>query len=281
MSLSFVSKSIQTTREDGGYDEKPIENNGDETLGTSSSTSSYQRPLFDQLRSNQEQDDAEREENQRNTMRGTLALDEEDAAHLQSIHESKMLMEQNKWNETQKEVDAYRLARANRFESTTTTTTHHQFKSVGVSNETSTVSTAFNAGNNSSENSGLLSSNNRNQHLPNKNKLGMLPFINLKRRRIDKSAPNTEGTVSTPGLNQTSESVTCNRIVKQQQQDEEKNTTNTFSQGTTGQMDDPVNDTINSITVPGKEDEKKQGPVLVGLLAGYGSSSSSSDEDDE
>jgi FAM192A/Fyv6, N-terminal domain len=117
MSLSFVSKSIQTTRNDGGYDEEPIEDNG-KSDGTTNHTANnnYTKPLFEQIRENQERDDQEREDEKIRIMRGTLALDDEDAAHLQSIQQRKEQIEYETLQRTQYEMDAFRVAQAHRHE---------------------------------------------------------------------------------------------------------------------------------------------------------------------
>ena len=111
MSLSFVSKSVQTTTEDGGFVEEAIEGASNEK-----ETTGVHKPLFEQLRANQEQEEAEREEYQKAIMRGTLALDEEDAAHLESLRrkESEQRAEVNR--RTEEELAAFRAARADRSE---------------------------------------------------------------------------------------------------------------------------------------------------------------------
>jgi hypothetical protein len=110
MSLSFVAKAIQTTAEDGTFAEEAIESTDD---GRSSNTG-HHKPLFEQLRSNKEQEDAEQEDFQRSMMRATGALDEEDAAHLEAIEKHKNDRETKVRQQTQKELDAFRAARADR-----------------------------------------------------------------------------------------------------------------------------------------------------------------------
>lgn len=113
MSLSFVSKTVQTSTDDGGYEEKPIE--GGSSTEESASRAAH-KPLFEQLRANQEQDEAEREEFQRSMMRGTLALDEEDAAHLDAIGKQRIEEEQKVAQQTNQQLAAFRAARADRLE---------------------------------------------------------------------------------------------------------------------------------------------------------------------
>lgn len=114
MSLSFVSKSIQTTTEDGSFVEKPVEGSTDDGGGTGASAGDH-RPLFEQLRQNQEQRDAEEEEYQRSMMRGTLALDEEDEAHLISLRRQRERAEMELRQRTDQEMAAFRAARLDRF----------------------------------------------------------------------------------------------------------------------------------------------------------------------
>jgi hypothetical protein len=107
MSLSFVSKSIQTQDEDGDFKETAIEGSENDY----ESTNQLQRPLFDQLRSNKERDDEEREEFQRAMMRGTLALDEDDAAYLGDLQREKDRQEALKQHETELELAAFHAAK--------------------------------------------------------------------------------------------------------------------------------------------------------------------------
>lgn len=111
MSLSFVSKSVQTTTEDGGFVEEAIEGASNEKESTG-----VHKPLFEQLRANQEQADAEREEYQKSMMRGTLALDEEDAAHLESLRRKESEQRAEVHRRTEEELAAFRAARADRSE---------------------------------------------------------------------------------------------------------------------------------------------------------------------
>ncbi|CAB9508796.1 expressed unknown protein [Seminavis robusta] len=114
MSLSFVSKAVLTAKEGGGYEETAVE--GKESEGSSGVTTSSQ-PLFEQLRANKEQEEMERDEFQKSIMRGTLALDEEDCAHLDALQKQRQEREQMIQNETQSELESFRAAQAvNRME---------------------------------------------------------------------------------------------------------------------------------------------------------------------
>lgn len=112
MSLSFVSKAIQTSTDDGGFEEKPIE--GAES--SSSTTAVDHRPLFEQLRANKEKEDMEREEHERSMMRSTLALDEEDCAHLDALRRQRQEEDAARQAQTQQELAAFRAARMDRNE---------------------------------------------------------------------------------------------------------------------------------------------------------------------
>jgi FAM192A/Fyv6, N-terminal domain len=114
MSLSFVSKAVLTVKEDGGYEETAVEGKGGD--GVRSRVTSSQ-PLFEQLRANKEQEEMEREEFQKSIMRGTLALDEEDCAHLDAVQKQRQEREIEIKRETQSELESFRVAQAiNRME---------------------------------------------------------------------------------------------------------------------------------------------------------------------
>jgi hypothetical protein len=113
MSLSFVSKTVQTSTSDGGFEEKAIES-ADAANDTSSKT--VQKPLFEQLRHNKDTNDEEKEEYQRTLMRGTLALDEEDCAHFSALERQKSEKESRVHQETQDGLAAFRAAQADRLE---------------------------------------------------------------------------------------------------------------------------------------------------------------------
>lgn len=109
MSLSFVSKSIQTVKDDGEFEEKEVEN-PTETTGSASLRASS--GLFDQLRKNKEQEEAEREEFQRSITRGTLALDEDDAAHLDYLESLAKKRRSEMQTETKLALEDFRAAQS-------------------------------------------------------------------------------------------------------------------------------------------------------------------------
>lgn len=118
MSLSFVTKAIQTTAADGTFEEQAVENDDDKKQGTMRSGNAV--GLFDQLRQNKDEEEAARLEFQRSIMRGTLALDEDDAAHLQELQRQKEAESKAQMRYTETQLASFRAAQAERFEHTAT-----------------------------------------------------------------------------------------------------------------------------------------------------------------
>ncbi|CAJ1954417.1 unnamed protein product [Cylindrotheca closterium] len=114
MSLSFVSSAVQTGRSDGGYDEVQIESKEKEAVNKRNE----HKPLFEQLRKNQEEEDAKQEEMQLQMMRGTCALDEDDVAYLDSLEKRKLEKQREIQQQTQDEIAMFRAARVQKQEST-------------------------------------------------------------------------------------------------------------------------------------------------------------------
>lgn len=108
MSLSFVSSAVQTVTTDGGYEETKIESKEIDEVNRRNA----HKPLFEQLRANQEEDQARQEELQREMMRGTRTLDEDDVAHLDSITMQRAERERAIQEQTQSELAQFRAARA-------------------------------------------------------------------------------------------------------------------------------------------------------------------------
>jgi hypothetical protein len=110
MSLSFVSSSVQVATDDGGYKETEIESKEKATVNARN----QHKPLFEQLRANKEEEDAKRDEIQREMMRGTRALDAEDVAHLDAVEKQRLERERKVKEQTQSELELFRAARAMR-----------------------------------------------------------------------------------------------------------------------------------------------------------------------
>lgn len=110
MSLSFVSSAVQTGTSGGGYEETPIESKEVEAVNRRNE----HKPLFEQLRKNQEEEEAKREEMELQQLRGTCALDEDDVAHLEALDKHRQEKEREANMRTQDEVALFRAARAER-----------------------------------------------------------------------------------------------------------------------------------------------------------------------
>lgn len=108
MSLSFVSSAVQTGTSAGGFEETAIENNETEAVNRRNA----HKPLFEQLRSNQEEDQEKKEDAERELMRNTCALDDDDVAHLESLQRQRSDRDRKIQERTQNEVDGFRAAKA-------------------------------------------------------------------------------------------------------------------------------------------------------------------------
>ena len=116
MSLAFVSKTVQTATNDGGFQEEAIDRGDDEQNGSNAGRGGPAKPLFEQLRKNKEQEEEEREEFQRSVMRGTLALDDEDCAHLDAVRKQREEQDKRLQQQTQDDLAVFRAAQADLME---------------------------------------------------------------------------------------------------------------------------------------------------------------------
>jgi hypothetical protein len=110
MSLSFVSSAVQTGTSNGGYEETPIESKEVEAVNRRNE----HKPLFEQLRKNQDEEEAKREEMEMQQLRGTCALDEDDVAHLGALEKQRQEKERETNLRTKDELALFRAARAER-----------------------------------------------------------------------------------------------------------------------------------------------------------------------
>jgi hypothetical protein len=110
MSLSFVASAVQTETTGGGYEETPIESKQVDAVNARN----LHKPLFEQLRENQEEEQAKQDEAQRDMMRGTCALDEDDVAHLDALEKQRLGRETEIQQRTREELALFRAARAER-----------------------------------------------------------------------------------------------------------------------------------------------------------------------
>jgi len=111
MSLHFVSTSVLSST-DG------VSHNTETQLDPSSTSTNqtYQKPLYEQLRANAEQDQEKYDEITK-SMRGTTTLNEEDVAFIQSVEDRKA---EKKSKVKRKEEEEIQLFRAARLEKTMT-----------------------------------------------------------------------------------------------------------------------------------------------------------------
>ena len=112
MSLNFVSSAILTSTDGVSHnEEKAVETSEAQELRSKQAATA--RPLFEQLRSNQDQ--AQEDQDARNrSLRGMRPLDEEDCAHLDSVNQVRSQREESVRRRVEDEVAAFRAARAER-----------------------------------------------------------------------------------------------------------------------------------------------------------------------
>ena len=131
MSVSFVTKAIQTTAADGTFEEQAVDNDDNKMQGATRGGNSI--GLFDQLRQKKDDEEAARLEFQRSIMRGTLALDEDDAAHLQELQRQKVAENDAQMRSTEMQLASFRAAQAEHFERATTLDEHQQLSTLDSS----------------------------------------------------------------------------------------------------------------------------------------------------
>jgi hypothetical protein len=113
MSLSFVSSAVLSSSDGVSHnEEKEIESKELEAVRKNAGRT---KSLFDQLRENQERDAEKEAEMKMAIMRGTLALDEEDVAHLDALNRSRLESERQRKTELDQELALFRAAKEERF----------------------------------------------------------------------------------------------------------------------------------------------------------------------
>lgn len=116
MSLAFVSSAVLSSTDGVSHnEEKAIDSK--EVRDVRSRQAGGQRPLFQQLQANKDKEDEERAEAQRNIMRGTMTLDDEDCAHLDAIQRQKDEHQQSIRQSMDEELALFRAAKADRSQS--------------------------------------------------------------------------------------------------------------------------------------------------------------------
>ena len=116
MSLAFVSSAVLSST-DGVSHNQESAIDSKEVQDVRSRQAGGQQPLFQQLQANKDKDEEERAEFQRNIMRGTMTLDDEDCAHLDAIQKQKVEQLQHIRQSMDDEIALFRAAKADRSES--------------------------------------------------------------------------------------------------------------------------------------------------------------------
>lgn len=113
MSLNFVSSAVLTSTDGVSHnEEKAVETTEANSVRRQQEAGGH-RPLFEQLRSNADQAQEERDAATK-AMRGSRTLDEDDCAHLDSIERRRMERDAAVRRGVEDEVAAFRAARAER-----------------------------------------------------------------------------------------------------------------------------------------------------------------------
>mmetsp|Transcript_22607 Transcript_22607/g.34149 ORF Transcript_22607/g.34149 Transcript_22607/m.34149 type:complete len:205 (+) Transcript_22607:123-737(+) len=112
MSLSFVSSAVLTSTDGVSHNqEKELESKELEAVRKNAGRT---KSLFEQLRSNKEAEEEKEAEQRLAIMRGTMALDEEDVAHLNALERSKLETEERIKTELNQELALFRAAKEDR-----------------------------------------------------------------------------------------------------------------------------------------------------------------------
>jgi FAM192A/Fyv6, N-terminal domain len=112
MSLSFVSSAVLSSTDGISHNEETEVTSKE--LEAVRKNAGRSKSLFEQLRSNQEDDEEKRAETERSRMRGVLALDEDDVAHLNALNRSKAESELQRNMEMEHEMALFRAAKEER-----------------------------------------------------------------------------------------------------------------------------------------------------------------------
>ena len=116
MSLSFVSSAVLSSTDGISHNEETEVSSKelDAVRRSNNNNSMNNKPLFEQLRINQLEQDELNAEAERARMRGTLALDEDDVAHLNALSRHKMESELQNRVELEQEMALFRAAKEER-----------------------------------------------------------------------------------------------------------------------------------------------------------------------
>mmetsp|Transcript_19110 Transcript_19110/g.44746 ORF Transcript_19110/g.44746 Transcript_19110/m.44746 type:complete len:209 (+) Transcript_19110:319-945(+) len=111
MSLSFVKSAVLSSSDGISHnEEKTIDSKETQAARSRSSTA---KPLFEQLKANQDADQ-EREDEFQKSLRGMRPLDEEDCAHLDAIQRGRLEKEDNVKKGIEREVAMFNAAKESR-----------------------------------------------------------------------------------------------------------------------------------------------------------------------
>lgn len=190
MSLSFVASAVLTTTADGGFEETKIESKQNDAINQRNAS----KPLFEQLRQNQEEAEAKQEEAKLEMMRGAGALDDEDVAHLDALQKQRQERERDIQQRMQDELLQFRAARAERLEGGLEQEEEEEEESSGISP--------------SSGGAGVASAVPRQSVEPAIQQQHVVPRIVVKKRklRMDSSGKDTSTTEKTSVKKQKEES---------------------------------------------------------------------------
>ena len=108
MSLNFVSTTVLSSTDGVSHNaETRLETSGADTSTQSSGT---YKPLYEQLRQNQ-QEEQDKYDEQTRAMRGAQALDDEDIAHLQGVENERAERLRQQAVQEKEELESFRLAK--------------------------------------------------------------------------------------------------------------------------------------------------------------------------
>mmetsp|Transcript_26338 Transcript_26338/g.53493 ORF Transcript_26338/g.53493 Transcript_26338/m.53493 type:complete len:266 (-) Transcript_26338:1229-2026(-) len=113
MSLNFVSSAVLTSTDGVSHNEEKSVETGEASSVRRQQAAGGHQPLFEQLRSNADRTQEERDAAAK-ALRGTRTLDEEDCAHLDAIERQRMERDAAVRRGVEDEVAAFRAARAER-----------------------------------------------------------------------------------------------------------------------------------------------------------------------
>lgn len=255
MSLSFVSSAVQTGTADGGFEETPIETKETEAVNRRNA----HKPLFDQLRANREEDQEKKDELQRQLMRSTCALDEDDVAHLDSIERQRTDRQRQIQERTENELKEFRAARA--LKQQAAVSGNYDDDDDGSDNDVGTEEAVLPM-------SAAMGNGAAIQEKPAPVAAPRLPVIKVKKRKrrvdpTDENSKNTDTNKRVPSKQKVVDSNSEERDTLGKASSSSNETSPTFKK-----EDDQSSNTAKNNTESGG---------LGGLLSGYGSSS---DEDD-